>query len=106
MLEANPALEVSFRRARGWDWSLLPATWWKAQRQGNAGIFHRGGSPGEPRVVIPEELVAPGIIDEDDRAATAHTPVGHSFDLHSLVKPHMLEVMDHALRISVPGIEH
>src|SRR3954464_6077011 len=72
----------------------------------NAASLRSGrDSPGESRVVIPKDLIAPGIIDEDDCPATAYPSMGHAFDLHPLVEPHIPEVIDNALRIAIPGIE-
>jgi hypothetical protein len=56
----------------------------------------------DPQIVIPQDLVASGIIDKDNGPATAYRSMGHAFDLHPFVKPHGLEVTDNALIVAVP----
>src|SRR5262249_41874928 len=68
-------------------------------------IWPPGSAAIQPWIVVPKKLVATGIIDEDDGAASANRAVRHAFHFHLFVEPDVLEALHRARHIAIPSVE-
>src|SRR5262245_9393976 len=59
----------------------------------------------KPRIIIPQNLIAPRIVDKHNHFAAADPPRRDAFHLHLLVEPHGLERPDNTLGVAVPRTE-
>lgn len=59
----------------------------------------------EPDIVVPEELVAPGIVHKHYYSAPADCAVRDSFGPHFLVEQYAFETLGSPFGVSIPGVQ-